>query len=289
MIDGPIGLAFVAGTVAAFNPCGFALLPGYLAYYLGSSEGSAGPGRIAVVASSVVAGFSLVFLIIGAIVVSVSSTLLAWAPWAGIVVGALLIPMGITLVRGHKLSIPMLGGSRNVSGDSPAAMFGYGVMYAMVSLACTIPAFLVTVSTSFNRTGFISGIAVFGAYSAGMAAVLITLTIVVALAREQMLARMRRVLPLVERISGWLVIVAGIYSMYYGWFQLRIVQGDPVATGPAELVAGVSEPVSRFIGGLPTIVVLGLPCVVLVAAVLTLKGRRAVDEAQTLFPPEAST
>ena len=158
------------------------MLPGYLAYYVGSAEGRATPGRVAMVASSVAAGFTLVFLIIGAIIVSVSSTVLAWAPWAGIVVGALLIPLGIRLVRGHKLQIPMFGTKRDLSGDSPAAMFGYGVIYALVSLACTIPAFLVSVSTSFSRGGFLSGLAVFGAYSAGMAAVLITLTIAVALA-----------------------------------------------------------------------------------------------------------
>lgn len=30
-----ISLAFAAGLVAAINPCGFALLPAYLSYYLG--------------------------------------------------------------------------------------------------------------------------------------------------------------------------------------------------------------------------------------------------------------
>ena len=40
-------LAFSAGMVAAVNPCGFALLPAYLAYYLGleSSGDAAAPPR----------------------------------------------------------------------------------------------------------------------------------------------------------------------------------------------------------------------------------------------------
>lgn len=31
----PLALAFAAGLLAAFNPCGFALLPAYLAYFIG--------------------------------------------------------------------------------------------------------------------------------------------------------------------------------------------------------------------------------------------------------------
>ena len=34
MIDAPIALAFTAGLVATVNPCGFAMLPAYLSWYL---------------------------------------------------------------------------------------------------------------------------------------------------------------------------------------------------------------------------------------------------------------
>ena len=35
MIDAPLALAFTAGMVATVNPCGFAMLPAYLGYFLG--------------------------------------------------------------------------------------------------------------------------------------------------------------------------------------------------------------------------------------------------------------
>ena len=35
MIDAPLGLAFAAGLVATINPCGFAMLPAYLSFFLG--------------------------------------------------------------------------------------------------------------------------------------------------------------------------------------------------------------------------------------------------------------
>ena len=41
----PFGYAFAAGMVAAVNPCGFALLPGYLGLYLGTERGLDGLPR----------------------------------------------------------------------------------------------------------------------------------------------------------------------------------------------------------------------------------------------------
>ena len=35
MIDAPLAYAFGVGMVATFNPCGFAMLPAYLSYFLG--------------------------------------------------------------------------------------------------------------------------------------------------------------------------------------------------------------------------------------------------------------
>ena len=44
----PFGYAFAAGMLAAVNPCGFALLPGYLGLYLGETEPTDSPaGRLA--------------------------------------------------------------------------------------------------------------------------------------------------------------------------------------------------------------------------------------------------
>lgn len=249
MIDAPIGLAFAAGAVAAFNPCGFALLPGYLSYYLG---GEAHPGvrRGVMVAGSVTAGFALVFGLLGALIVSVSSAFLEWAPWASIVIGIAMVPLGVSLIRGRQLEVRLPGLKRTASGTGPTAMFVYGIGFALASLACTIPPFLVTVSTTFGRSNFASGMAVFGAYVGGMALVLVTLTVAVALARIQLVDRLRRVLPHVTKVSGWLVVTAAVYVIYYGWFQLRVLQGDPVLTGPADAVASVSETVSRFVNGL---------------------------------------
>ena len=41
MIDAPLALAFAAGLVATVNPCGFAMLPAYLSYFMGRGSSKA--------------------------------------------------------------------------------------------------------------------------------------------------------------------------------------------------------------------------------------------------------
>ena len=44
MIDAPLALAFASGMVAAVNPCGFAMLPAYVSFFLGM-EGDREPSQ----------------------------------------------------------------------------------------------------------------------------------------------------------------------------------------------------------------------------------------------------
>ena len=48
-MDARLALAFSAGMVATVNPCGFALLPAYLSYFLGLEDASQSHGRSRVV------------------------------------------------------------------------------------------------------------------------------------------------------------------------------------------------------------------------------------------------
>ncbi len=62
VIDAPLALAFSAGMVATVNPCGFAMLPAYLSFFLGLEGGAddedrrAGVARALAVGAAVTAG-----------------------------------------------------------------------------------------------------------------------------------------------------------------------------------------------------------------------------------------
>ncbi len=69
---GALALAFIAGTVATVNPCGFALLPAYLSYFLGLGDDRRGSGesanpvlRALAVSAAVTLGFVVVFGVMG--------------------------------------------------------------------------------------------------------------------------------------------------------------------------------------------------------------------------------
>ena len=146
MIDAPIALAFTAGMVAAFNPCGFALLPAYLSFFLGA-DGAPGwdarhVGRAVVVAATVTAGFVAVFGVAGVLVTGLSLSVQPVVPWLSMVIGAGLAALGVAVALGFRPSVPVphLQAGGRTRGLGSMALFG--VSYAVVSVSCTLPVFL---------------------------------------------------------------------------------------------------------------------------------------------------
>ena len=89
----PFGYAFGAGMVAAVNPCGFALLPAYLALYLGGREPERMPSsglvllaRAARIGLTMSAGFALLFGAAGLLLGFAATALVRLLPWVGLVV-----------------------------------------------------------------------------------------------------------------------------------------------------------------------------------------------------------
>ena len=216
MIDAPLAYAFTAGAVATVNPCGFAMLPAYLSYFLGieAAKGTeddrrASVGTALIVGAAVSAGFLVVFGIVGTLVNAGVSSFIDYVKWATIAIGIGLVVLGIAMLRGYHLpfSTPRLDkGGRN---RTLGSIFLFGVSYAIASISCTLPIFLVVVFGTLSRTNFASGVATFVAYGMGMAMVLVSLTIALALAKQSFVHSLRHAMRYVDRVAGALLIVAG--------------------------------------------------------------------------------
>jgi len=281
-LGAPLALAFAAGLLAAFNPCGFALLPAYLAYFVGvAGEKRSSPlratGRAIVVSGVLTLGFAAVFGTVGLVVTLASVQVSRIAPWFTIVIAAGLVLLGIAMLRGYepKLSLPRL--SKGASRDSGLpGIFLFGVSYATVSLSCTLPPFLAAVATTFQDASLVGGVATFLLYAAGMGSVLAVLSVAVAVAQRQVVTGMRRVLPYVQRASGGLLVVAGLYAGWYGTYELLLNSGRDVPSGPVGVVTALSGRISRIVGatGAVTIgVVAGLALLTALGAA-ALRSRR---------------
>jgi cytochrome c biogenesis protein CcdA len=115
----PLLLALSAGILTTLNPCGFVLLPAYVAYVLH------GPGeRHAVTASStgwhvlrsgllgvpLTAGFLLIFLVAGGVLTLGGHLVVGLFPWLALLVGAGLIGLGgLSLFTRRMVELSHLG------------------------------------------------------------------------------------------------------------------------------------------------------------------------------------
>ena len=254
MIDAPLAAAFTAGMVATVNPCGFAMLPAYLGYFLGIDQGEDGQAsasitRALVVGTVVSLGFLLLFAIAGMLVSWTSVAVGDFSPWLTVIIGLVLLVMGIAFVAGWEpaLALPRLDKGGRTRGLW--SMFVFGISYAVASLSCTIGPFTAVVATTFSRESVASGVATFIAYGVGMALLLMVLTVSLALARQGVLVKLRRALPYFTRVAGAIMVIAGAYLAWYGVYEIRLIQrGEQDATrGPVGLVTRWSSDAASWL------------------------------------------
>jgi cytochrome c-type biogenesis protein len=253
-VDVPFALALTRGAVSAFNPCGFAMLPAYLGAFVNSSgQVDERPATRIVRATEagalVTAGFLVVFGVIGTIVSEVSASVLKVAPWMTIVIGIVLVGLGIAMLRGFQPKISLPNPAQRAASKagtlSRRGMFLYGVSYAIVSLGCTLPIFMGQVISTFNRSHIVDGIVLYVAFALGMGLVVITLSIAVSLAQHSFVRAMKNVLPYLQRISALVLIAAGLYVTYYGWYEQRLLNATGNVSGGA-LASQVTSLSDRF-------------------------------------------
>lgn len=271
-----MSLALGAGLVAAVNPCGFALLPAYLALFVLDEQPSrvVAVGRALKATAAMTAGFVTVFGAFGLLVAPVASSVQRYLPAFTVVLGLAICAAGAWVLAGRRLPVlPVRGGSRRPLTAGMWSMTGFGASYAVASLGCTIAPFLAVVVTAFRTDSAVDGATLFLAYAAGMGLVVATASVSVAVAREGLIGRVRRLGRSLARGGGALLLVAGGYVAWYGVWELRVLHGgvgsDPVVDGAAHVQRFLAE-TAGFVGVIGFLVAL----IGVVLAGLLWRGRR---------------
>jgi cytochrome c-type biogenesis protein len=225
-------VALLAGLVSFFSPCVIPLLPGYLSYATGLSGADladAKRGRMLAGSLLFVAGFTTVFVALGALSGAFGSVLISHRREITVVMGSLVILLGLAFVglvpwlqrdvRVH--SVPAVG-------LAAAPLLGF--LFGLGWTPCIGPTLGAILTLSINEATVARGAVLSGVYALGLG-----LPFVVAgLAYRRALGAfgfIRRHQAWVTRLGGVMLILVGVllvtgwWDWLVNWMQVHLIVG----------------------------------------------------------------
>jgi cytochrome c-type biogenesis protein len=208
--------AFAAGLVSFLSPCVLPLVPGYVSYVTGASledlrDGEAEKARALTLAIAFVAGFSTVFVALGASATLLGQLLLTWRYELGLIAGVIVILFGVHLLGLSPLEL-MSREARfhlDVPGGRLVGAYLLGLAFAFGWTPCIGPVLgaILTLGASTASVG--RGTALLAIYSLGLGVPFL----LAALFTGQLLTQMRRLARAgrgLQRVAGILLIGMGL-------------------------------------------------------------------------------
>ncbi|MBW7851683.1 MAG: cytochrome c biogenesis protein CcdA [Rhodospirillales bacterium] len=220
-----ISSAFLAGMISFLSPCVLPLVPGYVSYVAGQSLEDMRAERRSlrarldalILASFFVAGFSLIFIALGASATALGQALQSWRGAANLVAGSI-----VTLFGLHMLGLlPLARLQREwrfgagIKGGRPVGALALGGAFAFGWTPCIGPILGAILTLGASTLGVASGVQLLAIYSAGLAVPFL----LVALFTDAFMARLapfRRLGRIAHLAAGGLLVAVGI-AMATGW------------------------------------------------------------------------
>jgi cytochrome c-type biogenesis protein len=208
-----LGVAFLAGLLSFLSPCVLPLIPSYVGFITGMTvEQTAHRRRIVLLhALWFVAGFSAVFIALGASASALGGFLLHYQVWVGRVGGALIILFSLYLLGVLRPAFMM----REQRMELAAKPLGYlgsglvGVTFGAAWTPCIGPILGAILTLAATRGSVAAGTGLLGAYALGLAIPFV----LTAVALERFLAWFQRFRPYivwVERVAGMILLLLGV-------------------------------------------------------------------------------
>lgn len=207
--------------LASVNPCGFVMLPAFAAFFVtveqAADDAAVRVARALWMGLLATLTFIAVFTLAGAAIWGGGRAFMQLAGWAGLAVGGALAGFGLyQLVTRRSIFVGATSRVRIGRSRSPTGVVLFGAGYAVCSLGCTLPAFLIVAGSVFiGNRDFVEAMARFVEYGAGMGFVLTTVTVGVAVARASTARVAGRLGTIVEPAANVLLVLAGLYVIWY--------------------------------------------------------------------------
>lgn len=234
--SGVIVLAFFAGVASFFSPCAFALLPGYMSYYISLYENKVERGnnlfKPIFLGSLSGLGILMLYTISGTIVAVFGASVTPYISMMQPIVGTVIAGLGLALLTDYSFNMSFLyrfiyrtrikrGTDENDHrGNISKKVFLYGVGYGAAAAACTAPIFISLMIYSLLYGGLSMTVTAFLTYSISMSVMMVIITMLVAMAKGRLINKMKTSTPLIKKASGFVLIIAGVYLATASFAQL---------------------------------------------------------------------
>lgn len=219
MPDVSLVAAFAGGVLSFISPCVLPLIPGYLSFVSGVSmeelRGGETPGssrwQVLVASLAFVAGFSVVFVSLGASASAIGEFLMSRLPLLGKIAGVLIVIFGLHTMGVFR--IRWLEMEKRVHAQrKPAGLLGafvVGIAFAFGWTPCIGPILGGILVIAGSKETILEGVRLLAVYSAGLG-IPFLLTAVAVNHFFAASARIRRHYQAIEVTSGALLIVIGV-------------------------------------------------------------------------------
>jgi cytochrome c-type biogenesis protein len=216
--DVTIFAALFAGLLSFLSPCVLPLVPPYLVYLAGTSLERFADAELEPqvrwetvgAACLFVAGFSTVFVALGASASAFGSLIRAYADRLAIVAGIVIIIMGLHFLGLTRLAL--LYREKRVTVPKPVGLWGayvMGLAFAFGWTPCIGPILAVILAIAASEATVAKGAGLLAVYSLGLGLPFLAAAFAVE-PFAKFLARFRAYLPMVEKTMGALLVLTGI-------------------------------------------------------------------------------
>jgi len=207
-----VAVAFAAGLLSFLSPCVLPLIPSYVGFLTGMTVEEVERRRWTALLHGVwfVAGFSLVFILLGAAASAVGNVLRDYQLWLGRIGGVLLILFGAYLL-GILRPAFLMREWRIQLARKPIGYFGSGVVgftFGAAWTPCIGPILGGILTLAATQAGLGRGVLLLAVYALGLAIPFL----VTAIALDRFLVWFQRFRPYivwVDRVAGALLVLLG--------------------------------------------------------------------------------